>query len=125
MEQMIWIAVAGAAGTLARWSLNSAFATQLGSFPWSTFLANCTGSLLFGIVWIVAERSWPAGAKAAVLVGFMGAFTTFSTFAFEVGVLLEQRLWLRAAWHTAAQNLAGIGCLLAGLWLGRTWQGAA
>ena len=76
------VAVFGAAGALARYGIASAVGTR--SFPIATLAINVTGSFLLGVL-IGSGPS--AGARAALGVGFLGAFTTFSTFAVEADAL--------------------------------------
>lgn len=117
-----WLALAGAAGTLARFGI-SGLAQRLGgaAFPWGTLAVNLAGCFLFGLVWTLAEdRLLISGeTRFILLTGFMGAFTTFSTFAFETGEFLREAQWLEAAGNLAAQNLLGLACIFLGLAVGR------
>ena len=116
------IALAGAAGTLARYGLTVAVQRAAGAgFPWGTLAVNVTGCLLFGLVWGVAEaRSLvDSEARTVLLVGFLGAFTTFSTFAFETGEMLRDARYLLAAGYVASQNLTGVAAVAAGWAAGR------
>jgi fluoride exporter len=122
-QKLLLLAATGAAGTLARFGL-SGLVQRIGpssGFPWGTFAVNAVGCLLFGIVWSLAEeRLIISGAtRAIVLVGFMGAFTTFSTFAFETGQMLDDAQWLAAAGNLLLQNVAGVALLLVGIALGK------
>ena len=120
--KLLWIAAAGAAGTLARFGLTG-LATRWagGSFPYGTFVVNIMGCFLFGMVWMLADqRALISGeARFIILTGFMGAFTTFSTFAFETGQFLRDAQWLAAGGNLFAQNVVGITALLLGLAVGR------
>jgi CrcB protein len=121
-QKLLLLAAAGAAGTLARFGLSGLVQRfSAGGFPWGTFAVNGLGCLLFGIVWSLAEeRLVISGAtRTIVLVGFMGAFTTFSTFAFETGQMLDDSQWLLAAGNVLLQNVAGIALLLAGMAMGK------
>lgn len=120
--KLILLALAGSFGTLARYFLGGAVQRLTGgAFPWGTFAVNMTGTLLFGLVWSVAEdRLVISGeARAVVLVGFMGAFTTFSSFMFETGELLRDSQWVLAFGNIALQNLTGVVFLFIGLAIGR------
>lgn len=123
--QLALLALAGAAGTLARYGV-SVLAARLavGGLPLGTLAVNVVGSFLFGLIWPMAEagRLRPE-TRFILLAGFMGAFTTFSTFAFETGHFLRAQppQFAAAAANIAAHNLLGIGAFLLGLWLaGRT-----
>ncbi len=84
------IALAGAAGALARYGIGQAVGPR--TFPWATLAINVAGALALGFVLAgpIAAR-WPADITAAITVGFLGAFTTFSTFAYEATALLPRR----------------------------------
>jgi fluoride exporter len=121
-QKLLLLAVAGAAGTLARFGLGGMVQRMMpGAFPWGTLVVNGVGCLLFGIAWSLAEeRLVISGAtRTIVLVGFMGAFTTFSTFAFETGQLLDDSEWLAAAGNMLLQNVAGIALVLLGIAVGK------
>jgi CrcB protein len=119
--KLLLLALAGSLGTLARYGMTLGIHRIFGpGFPWGTLLVNVLGCGLFGLVWAATEE---AGARTAeirliVLAGFMGAFTTFSTFAFDTGQYLSRGEWLHAGANLALSNLVGIAALLAGLWLG-------
>ena len=126
-EPQLWqrvalLAVAGAAGSLARYGLTGLVQRLVSTaFPWGTFAVNAIGCLLFGFVWALAEeRMIISGAtRAMVLVGFMGAFTTFSTFAFETTQLLDDSQWLLAAGNLLLHNVAGVALVLVGIAVGK------
>ncbi len=123
-QRLLLLAAAGAAGTLARFALSGAVQRwQPTTFPWGTLAVNGLGCLLFGLVWSLAdERLIISGATRAVaLVGFMGAFTTFSTFAFETGQMLDDGQWLLAAGNLLLQNVSGVALVLVGIALGRVF----
>lgn len=116
------LAVAGAIGTLTRFGLARFVQQACGvSFPWGTFVVNALGCLLFGIVWMLAEERAMIGEETrfVVLTGFMGAFTTFSTFAFETSELLRDSQWVHAAGNVLGQNVIGIACVFLGFSIGR------
>ena len=122
MQKLLWIALAGGCGALARYGFHGGIERMHQSgFPWGTFCVNMAGCLLFGAFWSVAESRMNISPelRAAVLVGFMGAFTTFSTYAFETSGLLRDGQWALAAGNFAAHNIVGIAGLFLGLALGR------
>ncbi len=121
-QRVLLLAVAGAAGTLARYGLSGLVQRLVpGGFPWGTFAVNALGCLLFGIVWSLAEERMliSGAARIILLIGFMGAFTTFSTFAFETGQLLDDSQWLFAAGNVMLHNVVGVALLVAGIALGK------
>lgn len=121
-QRLLVLAGAGAAGTLARYGLGGLVQRLHGSlFPWGTFAVNALGCLAFGFVWSLAEERLiiSGHTRTIALIGFMGAFTTFSTYAFETSRLLGDGQWLLAAGNMLLQNVAGITLLLVGMALGR------
>jgi len=121
-QRILLIAAAGAGGTLARYALAGAVQRVApATFPYGTLVVNVVGCLLFGVVWALAEERLAVspGVRTVLLVGFMGAFTTFSTYAFETSALLRDAQWAAAAGNLVAQNVLGVAALLLGLALGR------
>ncbi len=122
-QKLAWLALAGALGTLSRFGLSGLVQRVCGEcFPWGTLSVNCIGCFCFGLVWSLAEeRLFISGeTRFIILTGFMGAFTTFSTFAFETGQQLRDSQVLTALANIAAHNFIGLGLLFAGLMLGRS-----
>jgi CrcB protein len=120
--QLTLIALAGAAGTLARFWLQGFVQRLTGEgFPWGTFAVNLTGCFLFGVVWSMAEERLVISGETRliILTGFMGAFTTFSTFAFDAGEQLRKSQWLHAAGNVGGQVVLGVVALFLGMALGR------
>lgn len=122
---LLYIALGGALGALARYGVSLAFLAWLGraSF-WGTFAANLGGCFAIGVAWGLAEAGL-LGPRAALfaLTGFLGAFTTFSTFSLETLVLLR-------GGEVGAALAYAVGSVVVGLvavWLGMilTQPGAA
>jgi len=93
--KLLLVALAGGLGTLSRYGLSGIVQrSSSGSFPWGTLVVNITGCLMFGVVWAIVENRFQISSdiRTIVLVGFMGAFTTFSTFVFETQALLQYYL---------------------------------
>src|SRR4030067_3697270 len=112
--KILLIAMAGAAGPLGRYWLSGLVQRASGAaFPWGTFAVNMGGCLLFGLVWSIAEERFLIGpqARSVVLVGFMGAFTTYSTYTFETAQLLRDSEWALALGNIALQNTSGAAFL--------------
>jgi CrcB protein len=120
MPPSTWIAVAaaGALGAVARCALAAAVHARWPAAPLATAVVNVVGCLGFGVCWAIAHERWPAWATTAVLAGFFGAFTTFSTFAFDCHGLLAARRFGWFALDVAAQNGLGVLAMAGGLWLG-------
>lgn len=122
MQRLLLIALAGSIGALARYGLAGFVQNNSSSgFPWGTVSVNVLGTFLFGVVWSLADERLliSAETRLIVLTGFMGAFTTFSTFMFETGTLMQDDQWLMAFGNLSLQLIAGIICLFLGLAVGR------
>ena len=119
--QILGVGLAGAFGTLARFGVNQMSSRLFGPHPWGTVVVNLTGCLLFGILTaiFVAEKL-PAHYKVVILTGFLGGFTTFSAYAFEIADFLEKGRYVTAIWHFGLQNIVGILAMFAGLVIGRS-----
>lgn len=121
-QKIILLALAGAAGTLTRYGVSGAAQRMFGGgFPWGTMTVNAAGCFLAGFFWSFAESriSISGEMRAVILIGFMGAFTTFSTMALETGAMMRDSQWGMALWNIAAQNVLGVALVFAGLALGR------
>jgi len=115
------LALAGALGTLARYGLAGLVHRISGvTYPLGTMTVNLTGCFFAGLLWALFESRWPVTAEVRmiVLVGFMGAFTTFSAFILESGELVRSAEWMSAASNIALQNSLGFVALFAGTRLG-------
>lgn len=118
---VFWIAVAGAAGTLARYFLSRSIQAWLPTgFPIGTLAVNAIGCFLFGFLWAMAEVRFRIGGEARVilLTGFMGALTTYSTFAFETAQMIEGSQFLAALGNVALHLVAGTFLVILGARLG-------
>lgn len=118
VTKLLWLAGAGAAGTLARYGLAGLVQTRWGaSFPVGTAAVNLLGCFLAGFIWALCEERGliSTETRALVLIGFMGAFTTFSAFMLETTTLLQDAEWLRAAGNLMLQNTAGLVLLFLGI----------
>lgn len=92
MSVVVGIAVGGAAGAISRYGLDRLIETRSEAlFPWATFVINVTGCLAVGLVIaaLVDRHEAPAWLRAALVVGFLGGYTTFATFAQETLDLIE------------------------------------
>ena len=122
IQKILWLALAGALGSLARYGLTG-FVHRINgaSFPWGTMAVNLTGCFLAGLLWSLFENRWPVSGetRSIIFVGFIGAFTTFSALILETGELLRSAEWMYAAANMAMQNGLGFAALLAGAALGR------
>ncbi len=113
------VAAGGAIGAAFRYAVM--LAVGRGAFPWATLLVNVSGSLLFGFLAIWLSARWPLAAelRAFLLVGVLGAFTTFSTFSWETLGLLQEGEITRAGVNMLASVALCVLAAAAGMWLGR------
>ena len=119
--KLLYLALAGALGTLARYGVSEVAVKVAPGYPWGTLAVNLIGCFLFGLVWSLAEYGGRLSpdARTLVLVGFMGAFTTFSSFSNDVVQMLRGERYGPAAATFLAHNALGIGLFFAGLALGK------
>ncbi len=110
------------AGATARYELTRWIVTPAGGFPWATFVANVSGSLVLGFLLVLLLERFPPTryARAFVGTGFLGAYTTFSTFSVETDLLLQDGHVAIAAVYVAASLAAGIVVAWLGVLLGRS-----
>ena len=117
MLQTISIAAGGAVGALLRfWTSNGVHILLGRSFPFGTLSVNILGSMAMGLLYVLfLERmTVEPEVRAALLVGFLGAFTTFSTFSIETLNLVEQAEYVKALTNIVFSVL---GCVFAA-WIG-------
>ena len=84
--RLLWIGVLGFAGAIARYQVEGFVSRRTtGAFPWGTLLVNATGCFLLGLLMtLFTERFLPhPNVRTALTIGFLGAYTTFSTFSYE------------------------------------------
>ncbi len=121
-QKLILLALAGATGTLARYGLAGMVQRWGGAgFPWGTLAVNVLGCFVAGLLWSLFEQRWAVSGETriVVLVGFMGAFTTFSAYILETGELARTSQWWLMAANLGLQNGLGLFALLGGAALGR------
>ncbi len=117
MMQLLIVGAGGAFGAIGRYWLSIWVYSLTGrAFPWGTLAVNLLGSLLMGFlsVWLLERMSLSSEMRALLMVGFLGSFTTFSTFSLETLLLLEQGAVARAGVNIA---VSVITCIFAA-WMG-------
>ena len=120
-ERLLLIAMGGALGALLRYGVGGLVVERLGPTVLGTFIVNISGALVLGIFLGLTEGRWiaPPLARPAVAIGFLGAYTTFSSLAFETIDLAESGSLLTAFVNMAGSAAAGLAAVYAGLALGR------
>jgi len=113
---VLLVAIGGAAGSVARYLASTSVQRNVGiSFPLGTFIINVTGSFLIGVILGLFEAgNLSPAARLLIAVGFLGGFTTFSSFSYESLLLLESKAVLPFLLNTVGSVVAG----LAAAWLG-------
>ena len=121
-ERLLIVGLAGGAGAIARYLLSRFIVVQTGStFPWATLGVNMLGCFLFGLIWGLAATKgmFSETTRIMMLVGFLGAFTTFSSFAYETLTLIRDDQWMACIANILAQNVGGIAALALGAVISR------
>lgn len=122
LTKILSVAFGGAFGAVARYLINiSPMHNWLKPFPFPTFFINVTGSFLIGFLLVLfvdkfqVNENW----RLAVIVGFLGAFTTFSTFEFETWELVKENQFLTAFGYVLLSVLFGFIGVALGVWLAK------
>ncbi len=119
---LVLVGVGGFFGAIARYVVDGFVSQQTGgAFPWGTLVINASGSLVLGFLFaLTVERGvLPAESRAPVMVGFIGAYTTFSTLMLESWRLIEDGSVVTGVLNLAGSSIIGIVAVLVGLTLGR------
>jgi len=123
VTRVLWIGVAGFFGAIARYALEGVVSRRTGGqFPWGTLVVNVSGCFVLGVLFtLLTERFAPhPNVRTALTIGFLGAYTTFSTFSLETVRLIEDgAVWLAGA-NVAASLALGIVFVYLGIFVGRT-----
>ena len=122
MKLVLYIAFGGAFGAVMRYGASLGVYSLLGrGFPYGTLFVNVVGSLLMGLLSVIMLDRFNVGPewRAAILVGVLGAFTTFSTFSIETMSLLEQGDMIKAFANITVSVIACLAAVWFGIVLGR------
>ena len=119
MQQLLAIAGGGALGAIFRFGVSNSVHRLLGrDFPYGTLVVNTVGSLLMGLCFVLLVERMAVSAewRSALLVGLLGAFTTFSTFSFETLALFNAGAPIKAL----VNIMMSVMLFLLATWLGMT-----
>jgi len=124
LKDMLVISLGAIFGANARWVISRYLAKIIGPvFPYGTLVINVVGSFIVGffMIWATERVLLDPRWRLLIVIGFCGAFTTFSSFAFETMAYFEQGQWLLMTTNFIANNLLCLGAALAGMSLARAW----
>jgi fluoride exporter len=124
--RILAIMTMGALGALARYEMSLLISTWMArresTFPLATLVVNVLGSFLLAVlVTLVAQKIVSDEWRFALGIGFLGAFTTFSTFAVEAEELAQRGEWTHAAFYIGGNLVLGIAAVVAGRMLALSW----
>lgn len=118
MREALMVALGGALGAMSRYGLTTAVGRIMGTaFPYGTLVVNCTGSFIIGFVMQVCLNTTHISPtfQTALTIGFLGAFTTFSTFSYETVVLFKDGNWSHGVMNVVIHIAVSIGMVILGM----------
>jgi CrcB protein len=120
---LLAIALGGALGTPARYAVERIIHVAPDSFPWSTFTVNISGSLVLGVLLTLIIERWPPSRylRPFAAIGFLGAYTTFSTYMVETDLLVKDGQVGVAVAYVVGSLVVGIVAVYLGIVIGRLW----
>ena len=120
---LLAIAAGGAAGTPARYALGRIVHVAPSGFPWATFVINVSGSFVLGLLLTLVVERWPPTrfVRPFAAIGFLGAYTTFSTYVVESDLLVKDGRVGVAAVYVVASLAAGFLAVYLGIVAARLW----
>lgn len=122
MPTVLWVALGGALGSMARYGVNVLSGRVLGTdFPWHTLIVNVVGSFAMGALVALMALRWNVASdtRAFLTTGILGGFTTFSAFSLDFALLVERRDYVLAGSYAAASVILSLAAIMAGLALVR------
>jgi fluoride exporter len=121
MPVSLSVALAGAGGAAARYGLDLAFRRDPHDLPWVTFAINVGGSLVLGLVVAILDAHPHPTIRPAITIGFLGAFTTFSTLSLETYRLLDRGHLTLAGVYSLGSLVLGLAAVMLGVAVGRVF----
>ena len=119
-----WVMAAGALGTASRMALSNFFSERYGpGFPVGTVVVNVTGCIVIGFLSALFSPNGPflvsPLVRTALLIGFLGGYTTFSSFSLELARMVETKAWGQAMGYSLGSVIAGVCAVFLGMFLVR------
>jgi CrcB protein len=123
---LLTIALGGMLGTPARYAVGRVLHVAPGSFPWSTFVVNVSGSLVLGVLLTLIVERWPPRRylRPFAAIGFLGAYTTFSTYMVETDLLVKDGQAGVALAYVLGSLVVGLAAVYVGIVIGRLGSAA-
>jgi len=117
MKLILYLAIGGMLGTLARYALGGLIQPSSGNFPWGTLIVNLLGAFAVGFLmrYLLGTTTVGPELRAALTIGFCGSFTTMSTFSYETVNLLTDGEYWRASFYMAGSIGGTIFAVIAGM----------
>jgi len=122
VEKILWISIGAVLGANLRYWVGDWAAQRFGSgFPYGTMLVNLTGSFLLGLLVSLTLEHFIIDPRLRILltIGFLGSYTTFSTFAYESVTLISQGQWGLGIFNLLGSSVLGALFAVLGIWLGK------
>jgi fluoride exporter len=123
VKHALLVALGGALGALSRYGVATFVLRRFGAgFPLGTLIINITGCAIIGFFLAAVNGRWAGineGWEYLVPIGFVGAYTTFSTYEYDMARLMELGAFARLAAYFVLSNAVGFAAVLGGIWLGR------
>lgn len=126
LVELMWVGIGGGVGAISRYLVGRELSERANSlFPYGTFTVNMIGAFLIGILFaILTERGvGPDHLRMLLVVGFVGGFTTFSSYTLEAINLVESGHWNTALLYVLGSNLLGLIACMAGITIVRVVTG--
>lgn len=122
MDKVLWISIGAVIGANLRYWVGDWAAQRFGSsFPYGTLLINISGSFLLGLIISMSMENFIIDPRLRLLltIGFLGSYTTFSTYAYESIALISQGQWGLGLFNLLGSSLLGALFAVLGIWLGK------
>ncbi len=120
--QFLWIAMGGALGALSRFIIGGLLFKRLDiEPPWGTLTVNLSGCLFMGVIlsWVEAKSGLSPELRHFIMIGFLGAYTTFSTYMLEIVTLSDQGRYTLALVNILLSTVLGFVFFILGVWCGK------